>query len=177
MKKACHFAVAGLLLESSRGSGLGGRRERPRSLRAQRGLRSRGSGGFGGLFGSRLFSGLFGRSGFFGSRLLGGSFFRYSFFGSRLFSGGFFRSSSFFGRGGFLGSSGFLGYGLFGHGLFSSRFLGRDGLLGSSFFCGCFFCSCHGFLLDQVEKSTQGNALHVLEGAKRFMALKQAPAP
>src|SRR5690606_41745577 len=48
--------------------------------------------------------------------------------------------------------------------------LGR-GLLCSRLFRGRFLCSCHFFLLDQVEKSTSGNTLRPLVNAKRSMAL------
>jgi hypothetical protein len=175
-------------------SGLGGRRERPCSLWIQCGLSSRGSGCFGCLLCSGLFSSFFYRrlfgSGLFSSGFFGGCFFSGScFFGCGLLGGGYFFSGWLFGRDGFFSGSCFFGCGLlsgsyffsgwlFGRdgffsrssflsgGLlgcdyfFSSRFLGRDGLLcGSSFFSCYFFCSCHDFLLDQVENSTERERL------------------
>ena len=167
---------------------LGGRRKRPGSLRIQSCLRrgSRGSGrlrGFLSCFFSRLFSGFF-RSSFLNSLLgygfLSGGFFRSCcFLSDGLFRSGFFRSCCFLGYSLFR-SCCFFSYGLFRSGFFRSccffggscffsrRFF-HNGFFGSRFSCcsffGCyFFCSCHDFfLLDQLEKSTEGNTLRMLE--------------
>ena len=162
-------------------SGLGGRRKRPCSLRIQRCLCSGGSGCFRCLLCSRLFSGLFHSwffgSWFFGSSFLGGCFFSWSgFFGCWLFSGYFF-SCWLFSCNGLFGWSCFFSCWLLGCGyFFSCRFLGRDGLLcGSSFFCCCFFCSCHDFLLDQVENSTERERLVLVGLHKAIHGAEETP--
>ena len=120
-----------------------------------------------------------GYNGFLGGRCLFGWC---SFLGYNGFLGGccLFGWCSFLGYNGFLGGRclfgwcSFLGYNsFFGGSSFLSRCsLFRDGLLG-----GRFLRSCHFSLLDQVELSTAGNALCLLDRTKRFMVLARWPTP
>ena len=176
-------------------SGLAGRWKRPSRLRVQRRLSRR-------LFRSWLF----GRSGGLGRRFLGSGFGcsclfgRCSFLGYSGFLGGrcLFGWCSFLGYNGFLGGCclfgwcSFLGYNgflggrcLFGRCSFlrynsflgGSSFLSRCSLFRYGLLGGRFLRSCHFSLLDQVELSTAGNALCLLDRTKRFMVLARWPTP